>query len=299
MPASGEFLVSVSTLFVHQLAPLGMGEKMRSRKLLVAAGLIAAASCMARPAGAAVLYSTGFSSPTYSDGPLNNPSPATDTTTPGQDGWLNTNAGGATTLNPISVSNSATNGIVSMATAGQDVRHPLSGAVTSGSVYMDADINVSAAQATGDYFLHLGDGGTSNFYARTYIKSSGTGYVMALGTSSGTAVTYGTTVLPFGQTQHVLVRYDFVAGAANDTGALFINPTTADGSSDTPYVAATNIGTDATNIAGVYLRQGAAGSSATLSSVDNIMVTGNVPEPASLGLAGAAGLLLVRRRRGA
>jgi len=267
--------------------------------MLAAAAMIAAGACLARSAGAAVLYSTGFSSPTYVDGPLNNPSPTTDTTTPGQDGWLNTNSGGTPTVNPLSVSNSATNGIVSMATAGQDVRHPLSGAVTSGSVYLDADINVSAAQATGDYFIHLGDGGTSNFYARTYVKSSGTGYVMALGTSSGTPVNYGTTVLPFGQTQHILVRYDFVAGTGNDTGALFINPTTADGSGDTPYVAATTIGTDATSIAGVYLRQGSATQSATLASVDNIVVTGTVPEPASLGFIGAAALMLARRRRNA
>jgi hypothetical protein len=265
--------------------------KRLSSKGLIAAALVAAGTCMASSAGAAVLYSTGFSSPTYSDGALNT---NTDTTTAGQDGWLNTSGGGT---NNITVSNTATNGIVSMTTSGQDVRHPLSGAVTSGSVYLDADINVSAAQATGDYFLHLGDGGTSNFYARTYIKAATGGYVMALGTSSGTAVTYGTTVLPFNQTQHILVRYDFVPGATNDTGALFVNPTTADGSGDTPYVAATTIGTDATSISGVYLRQGTAGSAATLASVDNVAVNGVVPEPAALASIALVGLGLARRRR--
>jgi len=266
-----------------------IGKKL-SRGLL-AAGLITAGACVGRSAGAAVLYSTGFSSPTYTDGVLNS---GADTTTPGQDGWLNTSGGGT---NNITVQNSATNGFVTMTTTGQDVRHPLSGAVTSGSVYLDADVNVSAAQATGDYFIHLGDGGTSNFYARTYVKSSGTGYVMALGTSSGTPVTYGTTVLPFNQTQHILVRYDFVPGTGNDTGALFVNPTTADGSGDTPYVAATTIGTDATSISGVYLRQGTAGSAATLASVDNIAVNGIVPEPAALASIALFGLGLARRRR--
>jgi hypothetical protein len=175
-----------------------------------------------------------------------------------------------------------------------------SATVTSGSVWFEGDITVSAAQATGDYALHLSDGSTSLFYARTYIKSSGTGFVMALGTSSGTAVTYGTTVLSFGTTYHFLDRYDFVSGATNnDTGALYINPTTFDGSGDTPYVNATTIGTDATTIAAVALRQGAAGSAATL-TVDNLdaFTVAPVPEPSTLALLGVAGLgVLVRRRK--
>jgi len=248
-------------------------------------------------AQAGVVLTSAFNSPTYSDGALNSPNPLTDTTTPGQDGWLNSSGGGT---NNVQVSNSATNGVVSLTTSGQDVRRPFDGAATatSGSVYLAADITVSAAQATGDYALHLTDGGTSNFYARTYIKSSGTGFVMALGTSSGTAVTYGATVLSFGTTYHLLDRYDFVPGLVNDTGALYINPTTLDGSGDTPYVAATTIGTDATSIAAVALRQGSATSAATL-TVDNIQVTSvpAVPEPASMALLCIAGVGLLRRRR--
>jgi hypothetical protein len=261
------------------------------RRKFAAAFIAASLSAVATSASAAVLYSTNFNTPTYSDGLLNN---NTDTSTAGQDGWLNTNAGGASVTNGIAVSNSATNGIVSLTTSGQDVRHQFS-AVNSGSVYLDADINVSAAQSGGDYFLSLGDGGTSLFYARTHIKSSGAGFVMGVGTSAGTP-TYGATVLNFGQTYHLLVRYDFVSGAANDGGALFINPTSADGSLDTAYVAMTNIGTDASSIGGVYLRQGSASASATLASVDNIVVT-SVPEPMALGTFGLAGLLLALRRK--
>jgi hypothetical protein len=255
----------------------------------VLAGLILGLGAFS--ARGAVLYQASFNSPTYADGALNT---NTDTTTPGQDGWLNTNAGGT---NNISVSNSATNGFVSLTVSGQDVRRPFdAGAtVTSGSVFFDADVTVSAAQATGDYALHFSDGGTQNFYARTYFKSSGAGFVMALGTSSGTAVTYGTTVLNFGQTYHVLSRYDFVAGTGNDTGALYIDPTSMDGSSDTPYVAATTIGIDATTIAAVALRQGSAANSATL-TVDNYRAF-TVPEPGSLALLGLGGLFALRRRR--
>src|SRR4051794_39655640 len=131
-----------------------------------------------------ILYSANFNSPTYTDGPLVNPPTATDTTTPGQDGWLSTSAG---LTNQIQVSNTATNGLVSLGAAGgQDVRRLFNGAatVTSGSVYYDADVTVTSAAATGDYALHFSDGGTSNFYARAHFKSSGTGFVMGLSTSS-------------------------------------------------------------------------------------------------------------------
>jgi hypothetical protein len=250
----------------------------------------------ASPVSAQVtLYAATFDAPTYTDGPLNS---NTDTTTPGQDGWITTSAGGATVTNPISVSNSATNGFVSLSTSGQDVRRPFT-AVTSGSVFFDADINVSAAQATGDYALHFTDGGTGLFYARTYFKSSGSGFVMAEGTSSGTTgLNYGTTVLNFGQAYHLLVRYDFVSGTTNDTGAIYINPTSMDGSADTSYVPATLEGIDATSIAAIAMRQGTAANAPTL-TVDNLRVFSEaaVPEPSTFALLGVAGVAALVRRR--
>ena len=249
---------------------------MKNPPILAAIALLASSGLAS---AATILYATDFNAPTYSDGALI-----------GQDNWVLTNS----TTNPLSVTSTATDGVVVLGTSGQDVRRGFTeSAVTSGSVFLKAEITVSSAQATGDYFLHLGDNGTSNFYARTYIRSSGAGFVMALGTSSGTA-TYGTIELAFNTPLTLLIRYDFVAGTANDTGALFVNPTSEDGSGDTAYIAATTVGTDATTIASVNLRQGSAANAAGV-TVDSLSVF--VPEPgvAMLGALGVLGLL--RRRR--
>jgi hypothetical protein len=243
---------------------------------------IAAAMCLvAVSANATNLYTTGFNAPTYSDGGII-----------GQDGWLIT---GTSVVSPISVANTATNGNVTLATTGQDVNRVFTPAVTSGSVYLSYDINVASANATLDYFIHLGDGGISNFYERTYVKTSGAGYVMAVGTSSGTGVNFGSTVLNFGQTYHIVSQYDFVAGAGNDTAALYVNPTDPIFGGDNLYVAGTTIGTDASSISSVNLRQGATGPVVT---IDNINVAVPVPEPSTilLGGFGLIGLVgLVRR----
>src|SRR5262245_11934567 len=99
------------------------------------------------------LVNVNFNAPTYTNGVLNN---GADTTTPGQDGWITSGGGGT---NNIAVLNSSPNGFVSLVSSGQDVRRLFNGAVsvseaTATSVFLRADINVSAAQTTGDYALH-------------------------------------------------------------------------------------------------------------------------------------------------
>ena len=254
---------------------------MKIKSLLFAA--VALGSVISLPATAAltVAYATNFNTPTYSDGALI-----------GQDQWVIT---GTSVVSPIAVAATVTNGNVTLAATGQDVRRVFTTipAAGVGSVFLTASISVGSVSATGDYFLHLGDGGASNFNARLYAKSSGVGYVMGVstGTLGTNTLTYGTEVVLLNTVQTVLIRYDFVTGLANDTGALFLNPTTEDGSGDTAYVAASTFGTDAVNIGGVYLRQGTGGPVVT---VDNLAVL--VPEPTS-ALLGALGFLAILRRR--
>ncbi|MEQ1825900.1 MAG: PEP-CTERM sorting domain-containing protein [Pirellula sp.] len=255
-------------------------------KTPIAVAILCASIVWTQSVRADLLYSTNFNAPTYANGGLI-----------GQDSWAIT---GASVVSPINVANAATNGNVALTTTGQDVNRGFA-STTSGSIFLSASIVVSAAQATGDYFLHLGDGGQTNFYNRVFARSSGAGFQMSLGTSSGATPNYGTTILNFNTEYNILARYDFVAGAANDTGALFINPNDPMGIGDTPYVVATTQGTDSALISSVNLRQGGATSSPSL-IIDNIAVNSiaAVPEPSSIGLlaiGALAGLFAVRKSR--
>lgn len=229
-----------------------------------------------------VLYSTNFNAPTYAAGALI-----------GQDGWAIT---GTSVVSPITV-NAA--GAVPLVTTGQDVNRPFTPAVlapSGNSFFLTADITLSAAQATGDYFIHIGDGGNSNFFARVYARSTTGGFQMAMGTSSGTTGLIWGSTLNFGQTYRMVARYDIVAGANNDTGALFINPVDTYGVGDTAYVAALTIGADAsTPISSVNLRQGNAANAPTL-VVDNVSVA-FIPTPGAAALLGLGGLVAAKRRR--
>ena len=241
-------------------------------------------------AGATVLYSSDFSG--ASNGNL-----------AGQQGFNQT---GTTTTNPIQVNG----GVVSLGTSGQDVSAPLASSVTAGtSAYISTLVNVSAAQATGDYFVHLANttAGTL-FQDRLFVKSSGTGYVLGLQASSS-GVVYGTTVLPFNTATRIVTRYDVVSGDQNDVGYIYVNPTGTDESTNTPYLAATTfaVAENTQTLSGVNLRQGTASSAPTL-TVDDLTVattfadavnpgTTVVPEPAGLAVLGIAGVTALGRRR--
>ncbi len=240
--------------------------------------LVAAGTAQAQT----VLYSTNFNAPTYT-----NPGALI-----GQDGWVIT---GTSVVNPITVNAS---GAVPLATTGQDVNRPFTPAVlapSGNSYFLSADITVSAAGATGDYFIHLGDGGTSNFNARVFARGVAGGFQLALATSSGTTGLIWGSTLNFGQTYSIVARYDIVSGLTNDTGALFVNPVNAYGIGDTAYAAALTTGIDAGTISSVNLRQGTASNAATV-VVDNVSVA-FIPTPGAAALLGLGGLLAAKRRR--
>jgi hypothetical protein len=248
--------------------------------------LLAAAGTHATP-----LFTDNF---TYPDGNL-----------VGNGGWSQT---GTSTANPIQVAN----GKVNIGVTGQDVYNAniAGGPVTltdGQSLFIGADINLSAA-GTGDYFLHYTPtaGNTGSLQDRLYAKSSGTGYVLGWAASSS-GVAYGSTVLNYNTTYHVVVAYNVVTGTGNDTGAIYVDPTDlVNPSGNIAYFSGGFAGgTENDTIAGINFRQGTSGSAPNV-LLDNLGVSltfsdvSAVPEPSSFALLGGFGILAMvisRRRR--
>jgi hypothetical protein len=195
-------------------------------------------------------------------------------------GWTVT---AANTTNPVSVTapgltftgyaGSGIGNAATLTTTGQDVYREGSGSFSTGTVYASFMVNVASAQATGDYFFALlPTTSTTNYSARTYIRSSGTGFQVGL-TKSNETINWGTTVYNFNQTYLFVVKYVFNAGTTmDDQLSLFVIsgaiPATEPATPEVgPITSATT--TDATNIARVALRQGTASSAAAV-TVDGI-----------------------------
>jgi hypothetical protein len=231
---------------------------------------------------------------------------------------LSPNVGGVWTITGTSVVNplTVTGNSLGILTTGQDAWGALTGVVpaTAGnSLFTGVDINVSAAQATGDYFLHLSDpaGTTTNFYQRLFVRSSGAGFQLGLQSNSGTGtlITYGSTVLNLGQNYRVVTSWDFVSGLANDVFNIYVDPTDATPGNNTPYLAGYTWTGNAEplQLAAANFRQGTAANAPTLLAdrlvVSNVFADAAlltvIPEPAAgfalIALAGMAGL--ARRRR--
>lgn len=162
---------------------------------------------------------------------------------------------------------------------GQDAGKAFTGTnVRSGNVYTSFLMNVSAAQATGDYFFALFDSALNgtNYRARTFIKSSGTGYRIGISKSGAVGVAgFNTSDLVFGTTYQVVIKYSIISGTANDSVKLFLNPVL--GSSEpAPTSVAVTTENDITisstvGLGGVALRQGTNTNAPTL-TLDGLIV---------------------------
>jgi hypothetical protein len=189
------------------------------------------------------------------------------------------------TTNPLTVSSTQLN----MVSTGQDAGASFSAPVphTDGSaIFTGLDIKLSAAQATGDYFVHLSDPALSPtlFYQKLSARSSGAGFQLGIAGQSNTS-NYGTTVLSFGTTYHLAISWSFIAGALNDTFSVYVDPTSATEGSNTAYLAGVVwTGTaEPPNVSSGNFRQGNVSNSATL-SVDNLIVATTFAEVAGVAI---------------
>lgn len=162
-------------------------------------------------------------------------------------------------------------------TTGQDMSVDIGSAITApGVIYFSCLLNITAAQAAGDYVVHLTQGNETgtNFHGRIFVRSSGAGYQYGIQPRSTAAqVQYESSVRTFGTTDLLVVRYN-MNNPAVDTAQLFINPVvspTEPGASD---LTATSTLAEIVTPAGlnrVNVRQGAAANAPT-GSIDEIRV---------------------------
>lgn len=192
---------------------------------------------------------------------------------------------GATATNPISVTSTGLTytGYVSsglglaaaLTTSGQDLYRDGSASISTGAIYCSFMLNVSAAQSAGDYFLALlNTGSTTDFMARTWIKSSGTGFQLGISkwTPTAAATSYAPSVLSFNTTYLVVVKYAFSAATTTDdlvslyimsSGVPATEPVTPDTTATHPSA------NDAVSLGRVALRQGSSSNAPTL-TIDGI-----------------------------
>lgn len=164
-------------------------------------------------------------------------------------------------------------------TSGQDIGKALPGNnIRSGNVYSSFLINVSAAQATGEYFFAFLDSAinATNFRARVGIKSSGTGFRIGVSKSGASTVAgYNTSDLVFGTTYQIVVKYSIISGSANDSVKIFVNPVLGapePAASANAVLGETDITISNTvGIGAIALRQGTAANAPSL-TVDGIIV---------------------------
>lgn len=183
-------------------------------------------------------------------------------------------------------------GAVQFGISGEDDNHPFSGSdsVSSGSVYCSFLVNCSAAQTAGDYFIHFGDGGSTNFVARTGIRASATnGFDFGIiKNSTGGAQQWTNQTLAFNTTYLVVIKYIYnTVSITDDSVALFVNPVLST-SEPTPTIgtaAGNDMGTSGSPIRTINFRQGTAANTPTV-QVDGIRVTRLWSELASNSLIG-------------
>ncbi len=172
-------------------------------------------------------------------------------------------------LTPAGSPSSGVGNAVTMTTSGEDVTKVFAPAITSGDAYASFFVNVTSAQATGDYFFILNDGST--FRPRVYVRSSGAGFVFGVSKST-TSIVYETTVRSFSTIHLVVLKYTFNPIATDDVVSLYVNPVLGSPEPTATIAPTTNGGaTDAVSLDRIALRQGAA-SSASAQVIDGIRV---------------------------
>ena len=200
----------------------------------------------------------------------------------GQQGWTQS---GAATPN-LTIANS----VLVFANAGQDAGVAFTSA-NSGSLYLGFKMRVTSSQ-TGDYFASFNATASGTTYSgRLSIKKGATTSKFVLGLlmgATGATTSYGTTELDTNTDYVVIFKYNFVSGALNDTGLIYVNPSnSATENANTPYLnTVTWAGTSAENAAqaAVSIRQGSS-TAAAAGNISRMIVSNDWASVAALAVS--------------
>jgi hypothetical protein len=195
-------------------------------------------------------------------------------------GWLPISAWGtnglyarATGLTHTGYANSAIGNAVDMVASGEDSKRDFSTPVTAGNLYCSFLMNLkTAAKTAGSYVTGFTSGTTgSNYNLRFYVKSDSIGgFYLGIGRGT-TAAIYAADHYAANISYLITMKYGYNTTALlNDTVAFYVHPA-ASTTTVEPAIAAYTVhnlgagtGTDATDITSIFLRQGTATDSITL-----------------------------------
>jgi len=140
--------------------------------------------------------------------------------------------------------------------AGEDDTKPLSSSVTSGSLYGSFMMSVISATTAGDYFFALRSS-TNAHNSRVSLRSDGLGgFNIGLSNTGATVPVYASGSYTFNTTYLVVVKYEFIAGPANDLISLFIFDSSLPLLEPTPLIGPTTGFTETADLTTILLRQG-------------------------------------------
>jgi len=189
-------------------------------------------------------------------------------------GWTAFSGAGSSALTASSpglnyVGLTSSGNAVTVGNSGEDAYKAATTSNTSGDLYASFLINVSAAQATGDYFVSFYSKATAGggYFGRLFIKSTTGGYLLGVSKNSTTAV-WDTTARSLNTTYLVVVKMARVgtntSTTTDDPTFVFVNPALG-GVEPSPTITGAVSGADTyAGIDGIALRQGSSTAAPTL-----------------------------------